>query len=84
SLFWTTTPLYLSGPPFNLSQGEIALFALAGAAGTVAAPLAGRMADRGWTRVATFFALLAVALSFAVTHLAPEGSHLVLAILVIA
>ncbi|KAA1237430.1 MFS transporter [Agrobacterium tumefaciens] len=84
SLFWTTTPLYLSGPHFNLSQGEIALFALAGAAGTVAAPIAGRMADRGWTRAATFFALVAVALSFAVTHLAPEGSHLALAILVVA
>lgn len=84
SLFWTTTPLYLSGPHFNLSQGEIALFALAGAAGTVAAPIAGRMADRGWTRAATFFALVAVALSFAVTHLAPEGSHLALAILVLA
>ncbi|MBA4776113.1 MFS transporter [Agrobacterium salinitolerans] len=84
SLFWTTTPLYLSGPHFNLSQGEIALFALAGAAGTVAAPIAGRMADRGWTRAATFFALAAVALSFAVTHLAPEGSHLALAILVVA
>ena len=84
SLFWTTTPLYLSGPHFNLSQGEIALFALAGAAGTVAAPIAGRMADRGWTRVATLFALVSVALSFAVTHLAPEGSHLALAILVVA
>ncbi|WP_312359082.1 MFS transporter [Agrobacterium sp.] len=84
SLFWTTTPLYLSGPHFNLSQGEIALFALAGAAGTVAAPIAGRMADCGWTRAATFLALVAVALSFAVTHLAPEGSHLALAILVVA
>ncbi|MCW0981363.1 MFS transporter [Agrobacterium sp. BT-220-3] len=84
SLFWTTTPLYLSGPHFNLSQGEIALFALAGAAGTVAAPIAGRMADRGWTYAATFLALVAVALSFAVTHLAPEGSHLALGILVIA
>lgn len=84
SLFWTTTPIYLSGPHFNLSQGEIALFALAGAAGTVAAPIAGRMADRGWTRVATLFALVSVALSFAVTHLAPEGSHPALAILVVA
>jgi predicted MFS family arabinose efflux permease len=84
SLFWTTTPLYLSGPHFNLSQGQIALFALAGAAGAVAAPIAGRMADRGWTYVATFAALVAVALSFAVTHLAPEGSHLALGILVVA
>ncbi|UXS02056.1 MFS transporter [Agrobacterium tumefaciens] len=84
SLFWTTTPLYLSGPHFNLSQGEIALFALAGAAGAVAAPIAGRVADRGWTYSATFAAMVMVALSFAVTHLAPEGSHLALAILVVA
>lgn len=42
------------------------------------------MADRGWTYAATFLALVAVALSFAVTHLAPEGSHLALGILVIA
>ncbi|HCV71064.1 MFS transporter [Agrobacterium tumefaciens] len=84
SLFWTTTPLYLSGPHFNLSQGQIALFALAGAAGTVAAPIAGRMADRGWTYAATFAAMVAAALSFAVTHLAPEGSHLALGILVVA
>lgn len=84
SLFWTTTPLYLSGPHFNLSQGEIALFALAGAAGAVAAPIAGRVADRGWTYPATFAAMVMVALSFAVTHLAPEGSHLALAILVVA
>jgi predicted MFS family arabinose efflux permease len=54
SLFWTVTPLYLSGPAFKLSQGEIALFALAGAAGAVAAPIAGRLADRGWTWGATF------------------------------
>lgn len=84
SLFWTTTPLYLSGPHFNLSQGEIALFALAGAAGAVAAPIAGRMADRGWTYPATFAAMVMVGLSFVVTHLAPEGSHLALAILVAA
>ncbi|MDR6102724.1 putative MFS family arabinose efflux permease [Agrobacterium larrymoorei] len=84
SLFWTTTPLYLSGPAFRLTQGEIALFALAGAAGAVAAPIAGRMADRGWTWGATLFALTAAATSFLVTHIAPEGSHLSLALLVIA
>lgn len=84
SLFWTTTPLYLSGPAFGLTQGEIALFALAGAAGAVAAPIAGRMADRGWTWGATLFALLAAATSFLLTHIAPEGSHLSLALLVVA
>lgn len=84
SLFWTTTPLYLSGPAFRLTQGEIAAFALAGAAGAVAAPIAGRMADRGWTRGATLFALLTAASSFLVTHLATEGTHLALALLVVA
>ncbi|HDY98979.1 MAG TPA: MFS transporter, partial [Pseudomonas sabulinigri] len=53
SLFWTTTPLLLAGPAFNLSQSGIALFALAGVAGAVSAPLAGRVADAGWTRSAT-------------------------------
>nr|WP_174063552.1 MFS transporter [Agrobacterium larrymoorei] len=84
SLFWTTTPLYLSGPAFRLTQGEIALFALAGAAGAVAAPIAGRMADRGWTWGATLFALVTAATSFLITHIASEGTHLSLALLVIA
>ncbi|WP_320197100.1 MFS transporter [Agrobacterium rosae] len=84
SLFWTVTPLYLSGPAFRLSQGQIALFALAGAAGAVAAPIAGRLADRGWTWAATLGALLAGMASFLITHIAPEGSHLALALLVVA
>ncbi|MGV1752308.1 MFS transporter [Agrobacterium sp. CG674] len=83
SLFWTVTPLYLSGPAFRLSQGEIALFALAGAAGAVAAPIAGRLADRGWTWSATLAALLAAMASFLITHIAPEASHLSLALLVV-
>ena len=84
SLFWTTIPLYLSGPAFGLSQGEIALFALAGAAGAVAAPIAGRMADRGWTKPATGFAMLIVAASYLITHIAAEGSHTALFLLVMA
>ncbi|KAA3512400.1 MFS transporter [Agrobacterium rosae] len=84
SLFWTVTPLYLSGPVFQLSQGQIALFALAGAAGAVAAPIAGRLADRGWTWAATLGALLAGMASFLITHIAPEGSHLALALLVVS
>lgn len=84
SVFWTVTPLYLSSAAFQLTQGEIALFALAGAAGAVAAPIAGRMADRGWTWVATLGALLASGISFLITHIAAEGTHLSLALLVIA
>jgi predicted MFS family arabinose efflux permease len=47
SLFWTTTPLLLAGPHYQLTQNGIALFALAGVSGAIAAPIAGRLADRG-------------------------------------
>jgi predicted MFS family arabinose efflux permease len=49
SLFWTAAPLHLAGD-FGLTQRGIALFALAGVAGAVVAPLAGRLADKGQAR----------------------------------
>lgn len=82
SVFWTTVPLYLAGPVFRLSQGEIGIFALAGAAGAIAAPIAGRMADRGLSRPATVAALAMAAVSFPLVFLAPDGSNLALGILV--
>lgn len=84
SLFWTTTPLLLSGPDYRLSQAQIALFALAGAAGAVAAPIAGRLADRGYSYIATRLAMLGVAVSFVITHLAAPGSWTALAPLTLA
>ncbi|CAO3361288.1 MFS transporter [Azospirillum melinis] len=80
SLYWTSVPLLLAGEPFHLSQRGIALFALSGAAGALVAPIAGRIADRGWTRPATGFALAMAALSFFVAR-AGEGS---IALLVLA
>ncbi len=62
--FWTTVPLALAHE-FNFGQGGIALFALAGAAGALAAPWAGRLADRGLTRPATGVAIGVALLSFA-------------------
>lgn len=84
SLFWTTTPLLLAGPEFNVSQGGIALFALAGVAGTIASPIAGRMADRGWSKPATLMAMGMAIAAFAITHMAGQGSTLKLALLVVA
>ncbi|SCX35799.1 MFS transporter [Agrobacterium rosae] len=59
-VYWTAIALLLSSPPFSLGQTGIALFALAGAAGAVIAPIAGRVGDRGWTRRATQLAHFAV------------------------
>jgi MFS family permease len=84
SLFWTTVPLLLAGPLFNLSQAGIALFALAGVSGAIAAPLTGRIADKGWSRPATIFAMLAVASAFLLTEFIDLGSTYSLAWLVVA
>lgn len=65
SLYWTTVPLLLASPAFGLDAHGIALFALAGAAGTIAAPVAGRLADQGHTRVASGVAIASVAIGFA-------------------
>ncbi|WP_218508234.1 MFS transporter [Variovorax sp. dw_308] len=61
--FWTAVPLLLAHE-FGLGQGGIAAFALAGAAGALAAPLSGRLADRGLTRPATGIAMAIALLSF--------------------
>lgn len=57
SLFWTAVPLELA-IHYGLSQSQIALFALAGAAGAIAAPISGRLADAGYSKPATRYSLL--------------------------
>ncbi len=59
SLFWTAVPLQLASR-YHLSQNGIALFALVGVTGAIAAPLAGRMADRGWSKPVTGLAMSSV------------------------
>lgn len=83
SLFWTIIPLWLSSH-FLLSQQGIALFALAGVAGAIAAPVAGRLADKGWTRSLTGTAIIVAILSFPITHIFEDASPIALAVLVIA
>lgn len=57
NMFWTAAPLELADR-FGLGQNGIALFALAGAGGALAAPLAGRFADHGHGRAATGVAIV--------------------------
>ncbi|MDF1484378.1 MFS transporter [Ramlibacter sp. H39-3-26] len=61
--FWTGVPLLLAHA-FGMGQHGIAAFALAGAAGALVAPWAGRLADRGLTRAATGWALACAVLAF--------------------
>jgi predicted MFS family arabinose efflux permease len=84
SLFWTTTPLYLAGPAFHMSQTGIAVFALVGVAGAIAAPMAGRYADRGHSRQMTAIALALGAGSFLLSRIGVEGSLMSLAALTVA
>ncbi len=84
SLFWTAVPLLLLGPKFGLTQGGVALFAFAGLAGAVAAPIAGRIADRGWSGAGTALAMLAAAAAMLATLGATDGSARAMAILVVA
>ena len=63
NLFWTAAPLILLRQ-FHFSQDGVALFALAGAAGALVAPLAGSLADRGLTRLTTLIAHLLLVVGF--------------------
>jgi predicted MFS family arabinose efflux permease len=84
SLFWTTVPLVLAAPGIGLSQKGIALFALVGAAGAIAAPFAGTMADKGWSRPLTGFAILAAAASFFISRIGDETGMVGLVALIAA
>lgn len=68
SLFWTVVPLYLS-QHFHLNQKEIAIFGFVGVTGAIAAPIAGRLADKGWSRRLTGMAFVMASVSFLLTHL---------------
>lgn len=84
SLFWTTVPLLLSGPGFHFSQKAIALYALVGIAGAVAAPIGGRLADRGLTRLATGIALGVVVVSLLLPLMIQSSSPVGITVLVAA
>ena len=64
SVLWTPLALLLSRPPYQYSSGTIGIFGLAGVAGVLAASVAGRMADMGWTRQLTGITSALLALSW--------------------
>jgi len=74
TLFWTAAPLLLAHQ-FGFTQRGIAIFAFAGAAGALAAPVAGRLADRNYGRPGTVVALLLIIAAFLVAAWAGLAGH---------
>lgn len=53
TVLWTAVAFLLSAPPYDWSDAAIGLFGLVGVAGTLAAGVAGRLADMGRTHLVT-------------------------------
>jgi predicted MFS family arabinose efflux permease len=62
--FWSTLALALAAPPYHLGSTAAGMFGLAGAAGAVAAPLAGAIADRSGPNTVIRIGILLVLGSF--------------------
>ena len=72
SMFWTIVPVELTRH-HGFTQAGVALFALVGAVGAIAAPLAGRLADAGHTRIGTLTALIVAPLAILITFIPGLG-----------
>lgn len=66
--FWTTMVLLLSEDPFNFSSTTIGLFGIIGASGALAAPLVGKLSDKGSSRIAVGYGCMLIAFSFVIFY----------------
>lgn len=78
SAFWTAITYELIGA-HHLNQAEIAIFALVGAAGAAAAPIAGRLGDRGHGYLGRLIAILCGVAAMVIADLG-AGSVILLAV----
>ncbi|RFU46479.1 MFS transporter [Paraburkholderia sp. DHOC27] len=66
SIFWSVLALLLAGAPFHLGPQAAGLFGIVGAGGALAAPIAGKSADRRGPRAVISLSIVLVAISFVV------------------
>ncbi|SNR82420.1 MFS transporter [Flavobacterium sp. ov086] len=71
--FWVTMVLLLSGEPFNYNSATIGLFGIVGASGALAAPLVGKLGDKGGSRVAVGYGCLLILISFIIFYFSIES-----------
>lgn len=83
SAFWSTLALVLAGPDFGQGSAVAGAFGLAGAAGALAAPLAGGLADRRGPQAVIRVGALLVFVAFAVEAVAPASLWLMVGVAVL-
>ena len=75
SVFWTSLAFLLARPPYNYSDSLIGLFGLLGAAGALSASFAGKLHDKGHTRLGTGLLLSLIIIGF--TTMGLFSTHLI-------
>ncbi|MEM8675659.1 MAG: MFS transporter [Cyanobacteria bacterium P01_G01_bin.67] len=65
SLFWSTLAFLLSRPPYNYGSNAIGLFGLVGIVGIIAAPMLGKLADKGNAKTLRSMVVVATTLTVA-------------------
>jgi len=71
--FWTTMVLLLSDAPFHFNSATIGLFGIVGASGALAAPIVGRLGDKGNSRIAVGYGCLLLLISFVAYYFSGES-----------